>query len=76
MSFWENGKLLCFEMRFHPKELKIFVLDSCIADMPEYSKTLQVEGIPSVPPTMIPIVKASPTAEKILDETLKILSQS
>jgi len=58
-------------MRFHPKELKIFVLDSCIADMPEYSKTLQVERIPSVPPTIIPVVKASPTAEKILEETLK-----
>jgi len=33
-------------------------------------------GILSVPPTMIPVVKASPIAEKILDETLKILSQS
>ena len=63
-------------MRFYPKELKIFVLDSCIADMPEYSKTLQVVGIPGVPPTMIPVVKASPIVEKILDETLKILSQS
>ena len=74
--FWKDGKLLCFEMRFYPKESKIFVLDSCVADMPEYSKTLQVEGIPSVPPTIIPVVKASPTAEKILEETLKILSQS
>ena len=58
--FWKDGKLLCFEMRFYPKE----------------SKMLQVEGIPSVPPTIIPVVKASPTAEKILEETLKILSQS
>ena len=58
------------------KDGKIFVLDSCVADMPKYSKTLQVEGIPSVPPTIIPVVKASPTAEKILEETLKILSQS
>jgi hypothetical protein len=71
--FWKDGKLLCYEMRFYPKESKIFVLDSCMADMPTYSKTIRVEGVSSVPPTIIPIVKASPTAEKVLEESLKIL---
>ena len=74
--FWKDGKLLCFEMRFYPKESKIFVLDSCVADMPKYSKTLQVEGVSSVPPAVIPVVKASPTAEKVLKETLRILGQA
>lgn len=74
--FWKDGKLLCFEMRFYPKESKIFVLDSCITDMPKYSKILQVEGISGVPPTTIPVVKASPTAEKVLEETLKILGKN
>jgi hypothetical protein len=73
--FWKNGKLLCYEVRFYPKESKIFVLDSCVADMPNYSKTIRVEGVLSVPPTIIPVVKASPTAEKVLEESLKILKE-
>jgi len=72
--FWADGKLLCYEMRFYPKESKIFVLDSCIAEMPEYNKTIKVEGIPGIPPSVIPVVKASPTAEKVLKETIKLLS--
>lgn len=56
------------------KESKVFVLDSCIADMPRYNKTIKVEGIPGIPPSVIPVVKAPPTAEKVLKKTIKLLS--
>jgi len=71
--FWKDGKLLCYEMKFYPKGSRLVVLESCVADMPKYSKTVRVEGAANIPSTILPVVKASGVAEKVLNHTLTLL---
>lgn len=73
--FWKDGKLLCYEMKFYPKASRLIVIDSCVADMPTYNKTIRVEGSANIPATILPIVKASAIAEKVLKRAEKILKE-
>lgn len=75
--FWANGKVLCFESELYvkSKEARLVVTDCCIADMPEYSKGIRVEGSNAFPSSPMPIAKASATAEKVLEEALRILEK-
>jgi hypothetical protein len=73
--FWKDGKLFCFETKFYPKGSCLIVLDSCIADMPTYTRTVRVEGIANIPSTTIPVVKASAIAENILKQALNMLNK-
>jgi len=73
--FWNNGKLFCFETKLYPKGSRLIVLDICIANMPTYTKTVRVEGTANIPSAIIPVVKASAVAEKILEEALKMLKK-
>jgi len=73
--FWEDGKLFCYEMKFYPKGSRLVVLDSCVAVMPTYNKSLRVEGSANIPSIVIPVVKASAIAEKILEQTLSLLGE-
>jgi len=71
--FWEDGKLFCYEMKFYPKGSRLVVIDSCVATMPTYSKSIRVEGSANIPSVVLPVVKASAIAEKILEQTLNLL---
>jgi len=73
--FWKDGKLFCFETKFHPKGSRLIVLDSCVADMPTYAKIVRVEGSGNIPSTILPVVKASAIAEKILEQALSMLKK-
>ncbi|NIR87810.1 hypothetical protein GWO13_09760 [Candidatus Bathyarchaeota archaeon] len=73
--FWKAGKLFCFETKFYPKDFRLIVLDSCVANMPTYTKTVLVEGSANIPSTRIPVVKASAIAGKILEQALKVLKK-
>lgn len=73
--FWKDGKLLCYEMKFYPKTSRLIIIDSCIADMPTYNKTIRVEGSATIPATILPIVKASAIAEKVLKRAEKMLKE-
>ncbi len=73
--FWKDGKLFCFETKFYPKGSRLIVLDSCIANMPTYTKTVRVEGSANIPSTIIPVVKAPAVAEKILEQALNMLKK-
>jgi hypothetical protein len=73
--FWKDGKLFCFETKFYPKGSRLIVLDSCVANMPTYTKTVRVEGSANIPSTTLPVVKASAIAEKILKQALKMLKK-
>ncbi len=72
---WKDGKLLCFEMKFYLRSSRLVVLDSCVASMPAYSKTLRVEGTANIPSATITVVKASAVAEKVLEKTLDQLNK-
>lgn len=71
--FWKDGKLFCFETKFYSKGSRLIVLDSCVANMPTYTKTIRVEGSANIPSTILPVVKASAVAEKILEQALNML---
>jgi len=73
--FWKDGRLFCYEMKFYPKRSRLVVIDSCIASMPAYSKSVRVEGSASIPSVVLPVVKTSAMAEKILDRTLNLLGE-
>jgi hypothetical protein len=73
--FWKDGKIFCFETNLYPKGSLLIVLDTCIANMPTYTKTVRVEGSANIPSTIIPVVKASAVAEKILDQALNMLEK-
>ena len=73
--FWKDGKLFCYEMKFYPKGSRLVVLDSCVATMPTYSKSLRVEGSANIPSVVLPVVKASAVSEKILEQTLNLLGE-
>jgi hypothetical protein len=73
--FWKDGKLFCYEMKFYPKDSRLVVLDSCVATMPTYSKSIRVEGSANIPSLVLPVVKTSATAEKILEQTLNLLDE-
>jgi len=73
--FWKDGKLFCFETKFYPKGSRLIVLDSCVANMPSYTKTIRVEGTANIPSTLLPVVKASAVAEKILEQALNMLKK-
>jgi len=73
--FWKDGKLFCYEMKFYPKESRLVVIDSCVASMPAYNKSLRIEGSANIPSVILPIVKASAVAEKILEQTLNLLGE-
>ena len=73
--FWKDGKIFCFETKLYPKGSLLIVLDTCIANMPTYTKTVRVEGSANIPSTIIPVVKASAVAEKILDQALNMLEK-
>ncbi len=73
--FWKDGKLFCFETKFYPKGSRLIVLDSCVANMPTYTKTVRVEGSANIPSTIIPVVKASAVADKILEQALNKLKK-
>ncbi|MGQ9459754.1 MAG: hypothetical protein ACUVRA_00795 [Candidatus Bathyarchaeaceae archaeon] len=73
--FWKDGKLFCYQMKFYPKGSRLVVLDSCVATMPTYSKSVRVEGSANIPSLVLPVVKTSATAEKILEQTLSLLGE-
>ena len=73
--FWKDGKLFCFETKLYPKGSRLIVLDSCVANMPTYTKTVRVEGSANIPSTILPVVKASAMAEKILEQALNMLKK-
>ena len=73
--FWEDGKLFCYEMKFYPKGSRLVVIDSCVATMPTYTKSIRVEGSANIPSVVLPVVKASAIAEKILEQTLNLLGE-
>ena len=73
--FWKDGKLFCYEMKFYPKGSRLVVLDSCVATMPTYSKSVRVEGSANIPSVVLPVVKTSAVAEKILEQTLNLLKE-
>jgi len=73
--FWKDGKLFCFETKFYPKNSRLIVLDSCVANMPTYTKTVRVEGTANIPSAILPVVKASAVAEKILEQALNMLKK-
>jgi hypothetical protein len=73
--FWKDGKLFCYEMKFYPKGSKLVVLDSCVATMPAYNKSVRVEGSANIPSVVLPVVKTSAIAEKILEQTLSLLGE-
>jgi hypothetical protein len=73
--FWKDGKLFCFETKFYPKGSRLIVLDSCVANMPTYTKTVRVEGSANIPSTIIPVVKTSAVADKILEQALNMLKK-
>ena len=62
-------------MKFYPKRSRIVVIDSCITDMPTYKKSVRVEGSANIPSVVLPVVKASAIAEKILEQTLDLLGE-
>jgi len=43
--FWKDSKLFCYEMKFYPKRSRLVVIESCIASMPAYNKSVRVEGL-------------------------------
>ncbi len=73
--FWKDGKLFCYEMKFYPKRSRLVVIESCLASMPAYNKSIRVEGSANIPSVVLPVVKASATAEKILEQTMDLLDQ-
>ncbi len=73
--FWKDGKLFCYEMKFYPKRSRLVVIDSCVATMPTYNKSIRVEGSANIPSVVLPVVKASAIAEKILEQTLNLLGE-
>jgi len=73
--FWKDGKLFCYEMKFYPKRSRLVVIESCIASMPAYNKSVRVEGSANIPSVVLPVVKASAVAEKILEQTLNLLEE-
>jgi len=62
-------------MKFYPKGSRLVVLDSCVAAMPTYNKSVRVEGAANIPSVVLPVVKASAIAEKILEQTLNLLGE-
>jgi len=73
--FWKDGKVFCYQMKFYPRGSRLVVLDSCLASMPTYSKSLRVEGSANIPSVVLPVVKTSAIADKILEQTLNLLEQ-
>jgi hypothetical protein len=73
--FWKDGKLFCYEMKFYPRRSRLVVLDSCVASMPTYNKSVRVEGSANIPSVTLPVVKASAITEKILEQTLNLLGE-
>jgi hypothetical protein len=73
--FWKDGKLFCYEMKFYPKGSRLVVLDSCVATMPAYNKSVRVEGSANIPSVVLPVVKASDVAEKLLEQMLNLLGE-
>jgi hypothetical protein len=73
--FWKDGKLFCYEMKFYSKGSRLVVLDSCVAVMPAYNKSVRVEGSASIPSVVLPVVKTSAIAEKILEQTVSLLGE-
>jgi len=73
--FWKDGKLFCYEMKFYLKRSRLVVIESCIASMPAYNKSIRVEGSANIPSVVLPVVKASATAEKVLEQTLNLLDE-
>jgi len=73
--FWKDGKLFCFETNFYPKDSRLFVLDTCVAKMPTYTKTVRVEGSANIPSVILPVVKASAITEKILEQALNMFKK-
>ncbi|KPV64648.1 MAG: hypothetical protein AOA66_0081 [Candidatus Bathyarchaeota archaeon BA2] len=73
--FWKDGRLFCYEMKFYPKRSWLVVIDSCVAIMPTYNKSIRVEGSANIPSVVLPVVKASAVAEKILEQTLNLLTK-
>ena len=73
--FWKDGKLFCFEMKFYPRGSRLIIIDSCVANMPTYNKTVRVEGSANIPSVILPIVKASATAERVLEQALNLLKE-
>ena len=73
--FWKDGKLFCYEMKFYPKRTRLVVIESCIASLPTYSKSVRVEGSGNMPSVVLPVVKTSAIAEKILKQTLNLLGE-
>ena len=53
----------------------MIVIDSCAASMPTYNKAVRVEGSANIPSTVLLIVKASATAEKVLEPALNLLEE-
>jgi len=62
-------------MKFYPKGSQLVILDSCVATMPTYSKSIRVEGSANIPSVVLPVVKTSAIAEKILEQTLNLLGE-
>jgi hypothetical protein len=73
--FWKDGKLFCYEMKFYPKRSRLVVIESCIASMPAYNKSVRVEGSANISSVLVPVVKASALAENILEQTLNLLDE-
>ena len=73
--FWKDCKLFCYEMKFYPKRSRLVVIESCIASMPAYNKSIRVEGSANISSIVLPVVKASVIAEKILEQTLNVLNE-
>ncbi|UCE15777.1 MAG: hypothetical protein JSV12_07915 [Candidatus Bathyarchaeota archaeon] len=73
--FWKDGKLFCFETKFYAKDSRLFVLDTCVAKMPTYSKTVRVEGFANIPSVILPVVRTSAITEKILEQALNMLKE-
>jgi hypothetical protein len=73
--FWKDGKLFCYEMKFYSKGSRLVVLDSCVATMPSYNKSVRVEGTANIPSVVLPVVKTPAIAEKILEQTLTLLGE-
>lgn len=73
--YWKDGRLFCFEMKFYPRTSRVIVLDSCVASMPTYNKTIRVEGSANIPSTILPVVRASAIAEKVLEQALNLLKE-
>ena len=73
--FWKDGKLFCYEMKIYPKRSRLVVIESCIASMPAYNKSIRVEGSANISSVVLLVVKASAIAEKILEQTLNVLNE-